>query len=64
VDPGRAETLRRLSSAVSLATAGEIYRALEFLQFAREVRIGKHDLRRKSRQRSLGTVPKTKGRCG
>jgi hypothetical protein len=39
-----------LSSAVSNATAGEIQRAVEFLLFARSVRIGKHDLRRKGRR--------------
>jgi len=39
-----------LSAAVSQATAGELHRAVEFLEFARSVRIGKHDLRNRSRK--------------
>lgn len=45
----RAEVINKLRTAVSGATAGEIHRAVEFLQFARQVRVGKHDLRRKGR---------------
>ena len=41
--------MQRLRVAVSTATNGELHRALDFLQFARNVRVGKHDLRRKSR---------------
>ena len=47
----RKESLRRLSAAVSNATAGELLRATKMLLFAREVRTGKHDLRRKGRER-------------
>lgn len=46
----RAEVLRMLSAAISQATAGELHRAVEFLEFARSVRIGKHDLRNRSRK--------------
>ena len=35
--------------AVSTATTGELHRALDFLQFARTVRVDKHDLRQKGR---------------
>jgi len=45
----RAEVINKLRTAVSQATAGEIHRAVDFLAFAREVRVGKHDLRRKGR---------------
>jgi hypothetical protein len=45
----RSEVINKLRLAVSQATAGEIHRAVEFLAFAREVRVGKHDLRRKGR---------------
>ena len=45
----RSEVINKLRTAVSQATAGEIHRAVEFLAFAREVRVGKHDLRRKGR---------------
>ena len=38
-----------LNGAVSHATAGEIHRAVQFLQEARKIRVGKHDLRRRSR---------------
>ena len=38
-----------LNGAVSHATAGEIQRAVQFLQQARQIRVGKHDLRRRSR---------------
>lgn len=33
--------IRRLRQAVAMATAGELHRASEFLEFAREVRVGK-----------------------
>ena len=50
--------MQRLRMAVSTATTGELHRALDFLQFARTVRVGKHDLRQKgratSRQRARG----------
>ena len=45
----RNEVLRKLNEALSTATAGEIHRAAIFLEQARVVRIGKHDLRRRSR---------------
>ena len=45
----RNEVLRKLHEALSTATAGEIHRAAIFLEQARVVRIGKHDLRRRSR---------------
>jgi len=48
LDP-RAEVLRELRGVISHATAGEIQRAVEFLKFARMVRVGKHDLRHRSR---------------
>ena len=48
IDP-RTEVLRQLNGAVSHATAGEIHRAVKFLTQARQVRVGKHDLRRTSR---------------
>ena len=48
LDP-RVEVLRMLNGAVSHATAGEIHRAVQFLQEARKIRVGKHDLRRRSR---------------
>ena len=41
--------MQRLRMAVSTATTGELHRALDFLQFARTVRVGKHDLRQKGR---------------
>ena len=41
--------MQQLRMAVSTATTGELHRALDFLQFARTVRVGKHDLRRKGR---------------
>lgn len=41
----RREALNKLRSAVSFATAGELHRAAEFLDFAREVRSGKRRLR-------------------
>ena len=52
----RQESLRRLSAAVSNATAGELIRAEQMLKFARDVRTGKHDLRRKGRERLMDTV--------
>jgi len=48
-DAARAEIMQRLRMAVSTATTGELHRALDFLQFARTVRVGKHDLRRQGR---------------
>ena len=57
-DAVRSEIMQRLRMAVSTATTGELHRALDFLQFARTVRVGKHDLRQKgratSRQRARG----------
>lgn len=53
--PGRDEVMKRLARAVSTATAGELHRAADFLEFARNVRIGKHDLRRDSRRRQAPT---------
>jgi len=46
----RVEVMKMLNAAVSNATAGEIQRAVQFLEFARQVRIGKHQLRRGSRR--------------
>lgn len=51
--------MAQLRAAVSFATAGEISRAAQFLDFAREVRSGKrrmrartrHDLRRRAAER-------------
>jgi hypothetical protein len=51
--------MNKLRAAVSFATAGELERAAQFLDFAREVRSGKrrlraatrHDLRRKAAER-------------
>ena len=63
MDPGRAEILRRLSSAVTVATAGEIQRAVEFLAFAREVRVGKHDLRRMGRRRQAAAMSEKRKVC-
>ena len=48
LDP-RNEVLKLLNGAVSHATAGEIQRAVQFLQQARAIRVGKYDLRRRSR---------------
>lgn len=55
----RHQALNKLRAAVSFATAGELHRAAEFLDFAREVRSGKRrlrastkaDARRRARQR-------------
>ena len=41
----RHQALNKLRAAVSFATAGELHRAAEFLDFAREVRSGKRRLR-------------------
>jgi hypothetical protein len=46
----RVEVLKMLNAAVANATAGEIHRAVDFLRFAREVRVTKHQIRRKSRK--------------
>ena len=48
----RDEVIKMLRVAVSTATASEIHRAVEFLRFARQVRTGKHQLRRGSRARA------------
>jgi hypothetical protein len=48
----RDEVLKMLRAAVTTATAGELQRAVEFLRFARQVRTGKHQLRRGSRGRA------------
>ena len=45
----RTQVLRLINEALSTATAGEIHRAAKFLEQAREVRMGKTDLRRRSR---------------
>jgi len=37
--------MAKLRSAVSFATAGELHRAAQFLDFAREVRSGKRRMR-------------------
>lgn len=55
----RQAAMAKLRAAVSFATAGELHRAAEFLDFAREVRSGKrrlrantrHDSRRRAAQR-------------
>jgi len=44
LDP-RKEVLKMLSVAVSQATAGEIQRAAQFLEAARDIRRGKRDIR-------------------
>jgi hypothetical protein len=41
--------MAKLRAAVSFATAGELHRAAEFLDFAREVRSGKRRLRAETR---------------
>ena len=41
----RQQALNKLRQAVSFATAGELHRAADFLDFAREVRSGKRRLR-------------------
>jgi len=41
--------MAKLRAAVSFATAGELHRAAEFLDFAREVRSGKRRLRATTR---------------
>jgi hypothetical protein len=41
----RQQAMAKLRAAVSFATAGELHRAAEFLDFAREVRSGKRRLR-------------------
>ena len=41
----RQAALNKLRQAVSFATAGELHRAADFLDFAREVRSGKRRLR-------------------
>ena len=56
----RAEVLKNLHGAVSHATAGEIARAVQFLQEARKIRVGKHDLRRRSRIAQRGHDGKVK----
>jgi hypothetical protein len=37
--------VRRLQAAMSVATAGELHRAADFLEFARDVRRGKRQQR-------------------
>lgn len=48
---GRQMAMVRLGRAVGRATAGEIVRAADFLEFAYEVRLGKVGQRRQARQR-------------
>lgn len=45
----RQAAMAKLRAAVSFATAGELHRAAEFLDFAREVRSGKRRLRANTR---------------
>jgi len=45
----RQQALNKLRVAVSFATAGELHRAADFLDFAREVRSGKRRLRAATR---------------
>lgn len=45
----REHALAKLRSAVGFATAGELVRAAQFLDFAREVRSGKRRLRAASK---------------
>lgn len=45
----RQQAMAKLRAAVSFATAGELHRAAEFLDFAREVRSGKRRLRAASK---------------
>ncbi len=45
----RQQAMAKLRAAVSFATAGELHRAAEFLDFAREVRSGKRRLRAETR---------------
>jgi hypothetical protein len=45
----RQQAINKLRVAVTFATSGELHRAAEFLDFAREVRSGKTRLRRAAR---------------
>lgn len=45
----RQQAMAKLRAAVSFATAGELHRAADFLDFAREVRSGKRRLRASGR---------------
>jgi hypothetical protein len=59
VDDGawlRQQALGKLRQAVSFATAGELHRAADFLDFAREVRSGKRRLRSEGKKRQLQKV--------
>lgn len=46
--------IRRLRRAIAMATAGELHRAAQFLEFAREVRKGKRQQRSGWRGRQTG----------
>ena len=46
----RATVLRMLRKSVSLATAGEIHRAVDFLEGARKIRKGKSKFRNTKRR--------------
>jgi hypothetical protein len=48
----RQQAMNKLRVAVTFATAGELHRAAEFLDFAREIRSGKTRLRRGARSRA------------
>ena len=52
----RAEVLRKLNTAVSEATAGELLRAADFLSAARKIRLGKRQIRNKWRGKTE-TIP-------
>jgi hypothetical protein len=48
----RQQALSKLRQAVGFATAGELHRAADFLDFAREVRSGKRRLRAEGKQQA------------
>lgn len=48
--------MKRLRRAVAMATAGELHRAAQFLEFAREVRLGKRAQRVGWRGKSLNRL--------
>ncbi len=57
----RQQAMAKLRAAVSFATAGELHRAAEFLDFAREVRSGKRRLRAQTRHEARRSAAKRYG---
>lgn len=53
--------MAKLRAAVSFATAGELHRAAEFLDFAREVRSGKRRLRAQTRHEARRSAARRYG---